>query len=104
MLDRTRPDGFRAVGLVIAGIVAVIFSGRDNLVRFTSPAHALPPLLGASLILLAGLAVATLILALRRPAPLNRLVVGGTLRAFAPAGLLFAGGYVLLMSAYDNGR
>lgn len=31
-------------------------------------------------------------------------MVGETLRAFAPAGLPFAGGYVLLMSAYDYGR
>lgn len=44
-----RPEGSCALGRI--AVVDVIFSWRDNLVRFTIRAHA-APLLGASLILL----------------------------------------------------
>lgn len=104
VLERTHPAGVAPAGLGVAATVAVIFATRDDLLRSISRTHSLPPLLAASCVLVAGLIVAGLIIVVRRPAQLTGRTVCAAIRVFAPAGLLFGAGYVLLLAAYDHGR
>lgn len=100
--ERVRPPGFRAVGMLIAAVVALLFAVRDNLVRFSGTDAHLPPALATAVILAAALpVVGGYLLVTSRPGPRD-LAAG--LRAFAPAGAFFGGGYVALVAAFDHGR
>ena len=49
--ERARPLGFRPLGIALGALCAVMFAGRDNLVRAVSSGHAGPlAATGASLL------------------------------------------------------
>src|SRR4051794_18063734 len=99
--ERTRPERFRALGIVFALASALLFSSRDVVVRWAAGDAPMPALPGAAVSMLAGLALMLVAYGLRarRPLPPVR-----TLAAFVPAGLLFGTSYVILFEAYFHGR
>jgi drug/metabolite transporter (DMT)-like permease len=100
--ERIRPTGFRARGLAFAAATALLFSTRDNLVRWYSGDARASSAAGAATALVAGtVAIGVFALLSRRRRP--RQPPAG-LAAFVPAGLLFGLSYVSLFEAYFRGR
>jgi uncharacterized membrane protein len=100
--ERIRPTGFRARGLAFAAATALLFSTRDNLVRWYSGDARASSAAGAATALVAGtLAIGVFALLSRRRRPRQRPT---QLVAFVPAGLLFGLSYVSLFEAYFRGR
>ena len=100
--ERIRPTGFRARGLAFAAATALLFSTRDNLVRWYSGGAPASSAAGAATALVAGtLAIGVFALLSRRRRPGQRPT---RLLAFVPAGLLFGLSYVSLFEAYFRGR
>lgn len=100
--ERSRPPGFKAIGLALAAMVAVLFAVRDNLVRATADGGGLPPARSTAVTLAAAAVVVSIILAFdERGRPRGRQLVAAV-RAFAPAGLLFGTAYIALVAAFDH--
>ena len=99
----TRPEHFRVLGGMLALLCAVMFAGRDNLVRWASREAHPPPLVAAatSLVCAAAVAIAWLLVA-RRRAIRARLAHG--VPAFAVAGLCLGLAYSALIAGLDRGR
>ena len=101
--ERTRPAEFRVIGLVLAFATTVLFSSRDNLVRWLAGDTGVAPLVASTATLLGGtLALTVLTFVGREAIPAQRLRESA--RAFFPAGVLFALSYALLFEAYYRGR
>lgn len=101
-LDRGRPAGFRALGVVLALVCAALFAGRDNAVRWIAREEDVPPLQATAITLLAATLAAMLyVLATSRGRP--RGARATTARAFLPAGLLLAFAYAALVTGFDRG-
>jgi len=100
--ERARPSGFKAVGLAVAAVVAVLFAIRDNLIRATADGGGLPPAQSTAVTLGAAAVVVSIILALDDGERLRRRQVVEAVRAFAPAGLLFGIAYIALVAALDH--
>ena len=104
MLAReTRPEHFRLLGGVLALLCAVMFAGRDNLVRWASRDAHPPPLVATatSLVCAAAVLIAWLVVARRRTIR-ARLAHG--VPAFAVAGLCLGLAYAALVAGLDRGR
>ena len=93
--ERDRPAHLRRIGLVYAFVTVVLFSARDNLVRWLAGSTSAPPAVSATAALLGGLVLLTVV---ARP----RLSRRGLL--FVPAGLCFGLSYVALFEAFYRGR
>jgi drug/metabolite transporter (DMT)-like permease len=95
--ERDRPGHIRPIGLLYAFVVTVLFSTRDNLLRWLSRGTSVPPGVAAVATLLGG----GLLLA---------AVLGPRLRGlrgawpFVGVGVLFGLSYVSLFEAYYRGR
>jgi drug/metabolite transporter (DMT)-like permease len=99
--ERIRPAGFRTRGLAFAALTAVLFSTRDNLVRWYSGDVRTASAAAAAAALVAGaLATAVVVAVSRRGTRKPRV----RLAPFVPAGLLFGLSYVSLFEAYYRGR
>jgi drug/metabolite transporter (DMT)-like permease len=99
--ERERPEHVRTIGLLFALACTLVFSVRDNLVRWLSVDTEVPAALATAATLAAGSATLAVFLLGRRR---GRVVDGRTLRAFALPGLLFGLSYVCLFEAYYRGR
>jgi drug/metabolite transporter (DMT)-like permease len=98
--ERQRPEHFRLIGLLFAGLATVFFASRDNLVRHLSEvAGAPPPGVAAAATLLTGTAIATLWFLRSGSRPPARVWAG-----FVPAGLCFGLSYVCLFEAFYRSR
>ena len=99
----TRPEHFRLLGGVLALLCAVMFAGRDNLVRWASREAHPPPLVATatSLVCAAAVLIAWLVVARRRSIR-ARLARG--VPAFAVAGLCLGLAYAALIAGLDRGR
>jgi drug/metabolite transporter (DMT)-like permease len=95
--ERGRPAHLRAIGLLYALLVTILFSARDNLVRWLSGDTSVPPGVAAAAALLGGLLVVVLVLA-----PRVRGLEGAW--PFLGVGVLFGLSYVSLFEAYYRGR
>jgi drug/metabolite transporter (DMT)-like permease len=109
--ERGRPEHLRAIGLLYAFAVTVLFSARDNLLRWLSRSTSVPPGVAAAAALLGGLVVVALALGPRvargDPAadasgPRVRRLEG--VAPFLGVGVLFGLSYVALFEAYYRGR
>ena len=96
--ERDRPGHLRRVGLLYAFGAVILFSSRDNLIRWLSGSTSAPPAVAAAAALLGGFLLAL-------------VVVGPTLRRgsvrvlpFVPAGLCFGLSYIAVFEAYYRGR
>jgi drug/metabolite transporter (DMT)-like permease len=99
--EKDRPGHLRAVGLVYAFLVTVLFATRDNLLRWLSGDTPVPPAVAASAALLAGTALISLALA---PRLRSRRPPLAALAPFLGVGVLFGLSYVSLFEAYYRGR
>jgi drug/metabolite transporter (DMT)-like permease len=101
--ERVRPEHYRAMGAVLAVACALLFAGRDNLVRWAARDKHPPPLLAAATSLLAAaIAIALCLLLFRR-----RGLVPKLRRAFPrfwPVGVALGLAYCSLLEAFDRGR
>ncbi len=98
--ERDRPRHVRPIGLVYAFLVTVLFSARDNLLRWLSEGTSTPPAVAAAAALLGGALVLVAAVAPRlesRP----RLWDAAP---FLGVGVLFGLSYVALFEAYYRGR
>jgi drug/metabolite transporter (DMT)-like permease len=98
--ERTRPAHLRRVGLLYAVVVTVLFSIRDNLLRWLSEGTAKPPAVAAAASLLGG----SLVLAVALGPRLRRAPRLAEVGPFLAVGLLFGLSYVSLYEAYYRGR
>jgi drug/metabolite transporter (DMT)-like permease len=98
--ERNRPGHVRTIGLVYAFLVTVLFSARDNLLRWLLRGEVISPAVAAAAALLGGAFVLTAVLAPRlRSRPGLR-----DAKPFLGAGALFGLSYVSLFEAYYRGR
>jgi drug/metabolite transporter (DMT)-like permease len=95
--ERTRPEHLRAIGLVYAFLVTILFSIRDNLVRWLSHTTDVPPGVAAAATLVSGLFVVAVVLA-------PRVDRWDGAAPFLGVGVLFGLSYVSLFEAYYRGR
>lgn len=101
--ERTRPEHFRVLGVVLALTCAAMFAGRDNLVRWAArDAHPPALLAAATSLLAAALAVSLYLLVFRRRGLVRK--VRGAVSGFAPAGVALGLAYCALVEAFDRGR
>jgi drug/metabolite transporter (DMT)-like permease len=98
--DRERPAHVRRRGYVFAFVATVLFSSRDNLVRWLAGSTAVPPAVAASGALAGGL---LLLLVLLGPRVRTRIALRPTL-PFLGVGVLFGLSYVAVFEAYYRGR
>jgi drug/metabolite transporter (DMT)-like permease len=96
--ERDRPEHLRKIGLLYAFVAVVLFSSRDNLIRWLAGSTSAPPAAAAAAALLGGFVCAL-------------VVVGPTLRRraanvlpFVPAGICFGISYLATFEAYYRGR
>lgn len=98
--ERGRPEHLRTIGLVYAFVVTILFSARDNLLRWLSRGTEVPAGVAAAATLLGGTVVILVALAPRlrsRPRLHDAL-------PFLGVGVLFGLSYVSLFEAYYRGR
>jgi drug/metabolite transporter (DMT)-like permease len=95
--ERTRPEHLRAIGLLYAFAVTILFSARDNLVRWLSTDTSVPPAAAAAATLVGGLVVVAIALG-----PRVKRLTGAA--PFLGVGVLFGLSYVCLFEAYYRGR
>jgi drug/metabolite transporter (DMT)-like permease len=95
--ERTRPEHLRAIGLVYALCVTILFAIRDNLVRWLSHSTDVPPGTAAAATLASGLVVVAVACAPRVQRWQGAL-------PFLGVGLVFGLSYVSLFEAYYRGR
>ena len=97
--ERGRPDHLRRIGLLFAFGATVMFSIRDNLLRWLSRDTPVPPAVAAVAALLGGSLVVAVLLGPRmRRAQLRHAL------PFVGVGVLFGLSYVSLYEAYYRGR
>jgi drug/metabolite transporter (DMT)-like permease len=98
--ERGRPEHLRTIGLVYAFAVTVLFSVRDNVLRWLSRGTVVPPGVAATAALLGGMLVILLALA---PRLRGRQLLHDAL-PFLGVGVLFGLSYVSLFEAFYRGR
>ncbi len=101
--ERVRPADFHAYGALLAFGATVLFSTRDNVVRWLAPDTTISPLAAAASTFAVGAACAIVFLLAARGRPSGGAVRGAMI-AFAPAGVLFALSYATLFEAFERGR
>jgi len=101
--ERTRPEGYRTIGAVLAVLCAGLFAIRDTLIRWASGDATLDPLLrtvvslaAAALVLVAW---SSLTRGARPPVRLRAAIV-----PFLPAGVCLGAAYLCVIVALDRGR
>ena len=101
--ERKRPETFRALGLAVALLCAVMFGVRDNLVRKASSSAHPPPLLATAATLLGAcvLVLAYLVVVRRRQL---RERFRSSLVPFLAAGLTLGVTYAFLVEGFAHGR
>ena len=98
--ERGRPEHLRTIGLVYAFAVTVLFSVRDNVLRWLSRGTDVPPGVAATAALLGGMLV---ILPALAPRLRGRQRLHDAL-PFLGVGVLFGASYVSLFEAFYRGR
>lgn len=95
--ERERPEHLKAIGLVYAVIVTVLFAARDNLVRWLAGETAVPPAAAAAATLVGGVVVIAIVL-------VPRVRSWDGVWPFLGVGVVFGLSYVSLFEAYYRGR
>jgi drug/metabolite transporter (DMT)-like permease len=97
--ERGRPDHVRRIGLLLAFVGAVLFSARDNLLRWLAVDTIVPAGVAAVASLLGGLVLLLLVLGPRTRRPTLHHTM-----PFLGVGIVFGLSYVALFEAYYRGR
>jgi len=101
--ERGRPSRPHTRGVLLAGICAVLFAVRDNLLRSLATGEHAAPFAAAAATLVGATAVIGLYVLCVRPTKATEQL-GRTLVRFAPAGAALAVGYGFLLTALAHGR
>jgi DME family drug/metabolite transporter len=98
--ERGRPEHVRRIGLLFAFVATILFSARDNLLRWLSRDTPVPPGVAAAAALVGGAILLAVLLVprLRRRPTLHQAL------PFLGVGVLFGLSYVSLFEAYYRGR
>jgi drug/metabolite transporter (DMT)-like permease len=99
--ERGGPAALLSVGIVLSLCAALLFSVRDNLVRWAARGSDVPGFVAATASLVSATLVILLVV-LSRPDARRRL--GQATRPFVPSGLVYGISYACLYSAFDRGR
>jgi drug/metabolite transporter (DMT)-like permease len=101
--ERTRPEHFRAIGLVYAFGCTILFATRDNVVRHIAADSSVPPQLAAAATILSGTVLVFAVLAIAR-----RSRVFADIRREGPhfvlPGVLWGASYAFLFEAFYRSR
>ena len=101
--EPTRPEHFRVLGLLFALACAALFAIRDNVARWAARGAHPPPLVAATVSMLAAFAIiGAYLLVVRRDTLRSRL--RPAIPAFAIAGVALGLAYDSLLEAFDRGR
>jgi drug/metabolite transporter (DMT)-like permease len=98
--ERRRPHHVRVIGLVYAFLATILFSARDNLLRWLSEGTSTPPAVAAAASLVGG----TLVLALFLGPRLRAGSRGRDAVPFLGVGVVYGLSYLALFEAYYRGR
>lgn len=101
--ERTRPEHFRAFGLVLAAACAILFGVRDNIVRWAEDGSHVAPLVGATLVLSSACVTAGIYLAIVRGRELPSLVRRSAVPFIVP-GLAIGFAYDGLTEAFSRAK
>jgi drug/metabolite transporter (DMT)-like permease len=99
--QRGGPFGLLSLGGALAALAAVLFSVRDNFVRWAERGSSVPGVVAASCSLAAATVVLLFVVAARGR---TRRRITLAARPFLLSGLLYGGAYALLLTAFDRGR
>jgi uncharacterized membrane protein len=103
--ERVRPETFRSAGVFFILLCTVLFTARDNLVRWLATGHTTASPEGAVFAALAGAVAAVVVyLTIQRGPRAAAEGVRRTLPVFAPAGVIWGGSLAMLFEAYYRGR
>jgi drug/metabolite transporter (DMT)-like permease len=103
VVERTRPERFRTIGLVYAFGCTVLFATRDNVVRHIASDSTVPPQLAAAATILSGTALVFAVLVLaRRGRVLADIRREGP--PFVLPGVLWGASYAFLFEAFYRSR
>jgi len=95
--ERERPEHLRAIGLLYAVLVTILFAARDNLVRWLAGETTVPPSAAAAATLIGGIVVIAFVL-------VPRVRSWDGVWPFLGVGIVFGLSYVSLFEAYYRGR
>jgi drug/metabolite transporter (DMT)-like permease len=101
--ERGRPPRPHKRGALLAGICAMLFAVRDNLLRSLATGQHAAPFAAATATLAGATAVTGLYILCVRPTTATPQI-GRTFVRFAPAGAALAAGYGFLLTAISHGR
>jgi len=99
--ERGGPAAMLSLGIALSLGAAVLFSVRDNLVRWAARSSEVPGFVAATASLVSATLVILLVVASR---PNARERVRLAARPFVPSGLVYGISYACLYSAFDRGR
>jgi drug/metabolite transporter (DMT)-like permease len=102
--ERERPPDFKAIGVAIALLGALLAAGRDNAVRGVVGDSDVPPLLAGTAMIAGACALLVLYGAIVRPRALQQVLSVPIVVPFLPAGLLMALIYVCYLEGFDRGE
>ena len=101
--ERTRPEHFRAIGLVYAFGCTILFATRDNIVRHIASDSTVAPQLAAATTILSGTVLVFVVLVALR----GKRVLGDIRRegpSFVLPGVLWGASYAFLFEAFYRSR
>jgi drug/metabolite transporter (DMT)-like permease len=99
--ERGGPAAMLSLGIGLSLSAALLFSIRDNLVRWASRSSNVPGLVAATASLVSATLVIVIVV-LSRPDARERIRLAA--RPFVPSGLVYGISYACLYSAFDRGR
>jgi drug/metabolite transporter, DME family len=99
--ERGGPRGLVSLGAAFGVLGAVLFSARDNFVRWAERGSSVPGVVAAACSLAAASIVLFALVAVGRRA---RARTGAAARPFLLSGLIYGTAYAFLLTAFDHGR
>jgi drug/metabolite transporter (DMT)-like permease len=99
--ERGRPAALLPIGIALSLGAALLFSLRDNLVRWAARGSDVPGLVAGTASLVSATLVILVVVASR---PRARERIRFAARPFVPSGLVYGISYACLYSAFDRGR
>jgi drug/metabolite transporter (DMT)-like permease len=99
--ERGGIGGLLSVGTGLGALAAVLFSARDNFVRWAERGDTVPGVVAAACSLAAATVVIAVVVSARGNAPAR---VARAARPFVVAGLSYGAAYACLLAAFDRGR
>ena len=99
--ERGGPAAMLSLGIALSLGAAVLFSVRDNLVRWAARSSEVPGFVAATASLVSATLVILIVVA-SRPDARERIRLAA--RPFVPSGLVYGISYACLYSAFDRGR